>query len=95
MQTATQTVTVETVEQLQSLTPAQVVTAYSGKDGKCCCGCAGTHYDARQDPKHLTQTTRILRQVQLLAAEGVEVDFSSSYVAAVKGTRLYIVYLAD
>jgi len=87
--TQTQTVTVETVEQFQNLTPEQVTSAYSGTDGKCCCGCAGKHFDST------TMKTRVLRQVQLLAAEGVEVDFGGTYVAAVRGTRLYIVYLAD
>ncbi len=64
---------------IQSVTPAQVVSVYSGKAGKCMCGCAGNH---RYNPDHaelgakrrgypvlaedinMTQVTRVLRLIQ-------------------------------
>ena len=74
-----------------------VESAYSGKDGKCCCGCSGKHYylKAQGDyrgggtTKDATQVKRILNIVN--AAEKKEVD--SVFVSAVVDTRLYIVYL--
>lgn len=33
----------EVAKLLESVTPAQVMSAYKGRAGKCYCGCSGTH----------------------------------------------------
>lgn len=35
------------VDQFVKLTPRDVMSVYSGKPGKCCCGCAGNHRYSR------------------------------------------------
>lgn len=30
-----------------ALTVTDILSVYSGKDGKCCCGCSGKHYYAK------------------------------------------------
>ena len=72
------------------LTIANVVSAYSGRNGKCCCGCSGTHYTAAENP---AQVTRILNKItNTRTPENVEE--LSNCVCLVVGRRLYIAYLA-
>ncbi len=67
---------------LQEITTAHVVSVYSGKLGKCMCGCSGNHrvnpehrelagkrrgYAISDDEVNLAQVTRVLRLIQ---AEG-------------------------
>lgn len=71
-----------------NLTLDQIESVYSGKDGKCCCGCAGKH------SSDVRNKARILRLVQEGERCG-EVEFGETYAARVIGTRLYIVYIAE
>ena len=84
------------MEQQITLNGKPVVSAYSGKDGKCCCGCAGKHYhkSATGDyrgggtPKDLSNIRRIINL--MTANGGAEMD--GSYASLVIGTHLYIAY---
>ena len=85
-----------TTKTLTDLTPKDIMSAYSGKDGKCCCGCSGKHYTsshatAPRSPINDKMVNKILRILQ--AAPANEVDNMGSCISTVIGTRLYIIYL--
>ena len=63
-----------------------VKSVYSGKDGKCCCGCAGTHWKNTDD--NMRNVMRIIKKIE----NATELDNGGSYIATVEGSRLYIVY---
>lgn len=96
---------------VQRLNPEDILTVYSGKAGKCCCGCAGRHI---ANPQHLEeatkgrgytydaadvsakQVTRVLRQIQAEDAEGDEgADLETGLASIVVGKRLYVAYFTD
>lgn len=96
-------------KELQALTTADVLSVYSGKDGKCCCGCAGKHsynsahvaegtksrgYAVTAEDVSDKNVKRILRLVQAQAALGLA-EGEYNYYSAVVGKRLYLVYLTD
>ena len=94
-------------KRIKELRPEDVLSVYSGKDGHCCCGCAGKHYH-NPDYRELASkkcgyevddeacSARMVRKVvKLLTADGADVEFNDSYVATVVGARLYIAYLMD
>jgi hypothetical protein len=58
---------------------------YSGKDGKCCCGCAGKH---STDQKQKTRIVNILNK-----DENTKVE--ETYAFTVIGSRLYVAYFND
>lgn len=64
----------------------KVTKVYSGKAGKCCCGCAGTYWDNNKD--NARQVERIINKVRTAGDQ----DVCSTYVATEIGSRLYIVY---
>lgn len=89
---------------LENLTPQMVASVYSGKPGRCCCGCSGIHRHASGDPRlatepHLEVNDRFVKQVTNMvkvlatfnASNLCEQDTCVSAETA-KG-RLYIVYL--
>lgn len=96
---------------LAAFTTDTVANVYSGKNGKCCCGCAGTHryatrfadkatvsrgYAVTAEEINDTQVRRVLNT--LLAAESPEeLEFADdrTHVARVVNGRLYIAYLAS
>ncbi len=63
-----------------------VKQVYSGKDGKCCCGCAGKH---STDQK---QKTRIINILNKANPADIDRDANGVYAATVIGNRLYIAY---
>ena len=97
-----------TMDEALALTTDDVMSVYSGKNGACCCGCAGEH---TYNPKHRAVGTasrgyavgaeecdeqrvgRILRKVQrAVSADPLNAMFGSNNVAVVVGKRIYIVY---
>lgn len=62
-----------------------VKQVYSGKDGKCCCGCAGKH---SEDQKQKTRIVNILNKDENMKVE-------DTYAYTVIGNRLYIAYFND
>jgi hypothetical protein len=93
---------------LQNLTPFDVVSVYTGTNGKCCCGCAGKH---RYNSKYVTEASqrrgyavtpdevsdrsvlRVLNSIKAGIVSG-ELEFGNGYIARVTGTRVHIIYLA-
>lgn len=97
-----------TLAALTGFTKETTVSVYSGKDGKCCCGCAGTHrynsrlvatasanrgYEVSADEISDAQVTRVLRTIIEGDADGLE--FGDRYVSRVVNGRVFVAYLAD
>ncbi len=93
---------------LTAFTKETTVSVYSGKDGKCCCGCAGTYrynsrlvatgsanrgYEVTADEINDAQVTRVLRAIAEGDVSGLE--FGDNHVARVVNGRLFVAYLAD
>lgn len=87
-----------------SLALDDVLSVYSGKPGKCCCGCSGLHryasrfrreasegrgYKVTDDEVNDTRVKRLLGIVQ----DAPEVEVGSNNVSAVVDGRLYVVYV--
>jgi hypothetical protein len=77
----------------------QVKSAYSGKDGKCCCGCSGKHYHrtgygdyrgggTKNDIRQITRVLNVIKNAPVVEDEG-------GFVSAVIDGRLYIAYLEN
>ena len=74
------------ISSLPTLTPSDFIKAYSGKAGRCCCGCSGTYYPAGHK-----MVTRILKKIQ--TADPTTVDIGATYVAVDNDTRQWILYV--
>ncbi len=94
---------------LTAFTKETTVSVYSGKNGKCCCGCAGTHrynsrhvetasmsrgYTVTSDEVNDKQIARVLKTITAADAAS-ELEFGDNHVARVVNGRLFIAYLAD
>ena len=92
------------------LNVAKIESVYSGKDGKCCCGCSGKHYYPTEqkalaekrggkvsDPM-VKKVVHMINDV-LAMPESLQklwqLDVNASYVSIVKEGRLYIAYHAE
>lgn len=82
-----------------------IVSVYSGKAGKCCCGCAGKHtyaskhvehasdrrgYEVRDEEVSDRQVTRVFNKIKALGANN-----EGGYVWAENDGRLYVAYLTS
>lgn len=81
---------------------------YSGKDGKCCCGCSGTHrylaayreeeskrrgYAIDDDELNDRQVKKVCDLLQSAAEQGTSVVHDEGdHVWTVVGSRIYIAY---
>ena len=94
---------------LSAFTKETTVSVYSGKDGKCRCGCAGNYrynsrhveiaskrrgYEVTADEVSDAQITRVLRTITA-AATTSELEFGDNYVERVVNGRSFVAYLAD
>ncbi len=88
--------------QLQNVTPSQVAKVYTGKAGRCCCGCAGRYFYAadqaaeaeqRGGTVNPAQVTRVLRLLQAETATEVEDGLSEVLLSCTVGSRLYVAFL--
>jgi len=92
---------------IQTIEISDVLSVYSGRDGKCCCGCSGKHTYRKAtqtagsanrgyavDDKEVNDSvaTKVLNIVK--ANEG-SADKDGSNVSVVVGKRLYVVYLVE
>ena len=90
------------------ITTDKVMSVYSGKNGKCCCGCAGKHYYASQFREFASEhrgyevtdnevSDRMVTKVVgiINSASSVEVPSTAAptFFSTVVGERLYIAYL--
>jgi len=87
---------------------ANVASVYSGKDGKCCCGCAGKHTYASahrewasqnrgykvEDEDVSDRTVKlIVNKMNKLFEGGATPDYvEQDFVSVVTGARLYVAY---
>lgn len=79
----------EVTTYIKSINAADFVRAYSGRNGRCCCGCSGTYFDA--GTKSGDKMVRsILKKIN--AADPKTVDIGPSYIAVNNETRLWILY---
>lgn len=69
----------------------QVKRVYSGKAGKCCCGCAGTYYEAAD----AASAKMVKKVVGLINAADELLDDEEGHKAIEIGNRVYIAYLQD
>ena len=91
---------------IQNLQPANVLSVYSGKKDRCCCGFAGKHsyasatrteaqtsrgYAIGDDEVNDKMVTRVLRLIQ--AHEGDVTIDDETCISVELGNRLYIAYL--
>lgn len=87
-----------------NLTTDNVMSVYSGRDGKCCCGCAGNH---RYNSKHREAATKnrgyavddddindkqVKRVLTLLQDNYQHVEAGGNHFSLVVGERIYVVY---
>ena len=88
------------------ITTDKVMSVYSGKNGKCCCGCAGKHYYASQFQKQASEhrgyevtddevSDRMVKRVVGIINAAASVEVEPSFISAVVGERLYIAYRRD
>lgn len=74
---------------IRNLTVDQIKQVYSGKNGKCCCGCSGTHYT------YGPMLQKVLNKMVANAgtSEG-HLGMCGEYVfSLVVGARLYVIYV--
>jgi hypothetical protein len=92
----------EYIDRIESLSLENVKSVYSGKPGKCCCGCSGIHrYNARfakDDYERSRVSDRFVKRVINVLKKNAPVydpdanDLDRTYVAAVVENRLYVAY---
>lgn len=96
------------VMSVSELTVNDVMSVYSGKDGKCCCGCAGKHsynskftaegtknrgYKVETADVNDAMVKRVLNVVQrAFANDDASAEIGANFASVVVGNRVYIVY---
>jgi len=66
-----------------------VASVYSGKAGRCCCGCSGNHRYASAHAAHVKMLVNKLNK-----ADAKELTHDNPvYVSMERGGRLYVAYL--
>jgi hypothetical protein len=93
------------VSRIVALTPASVVSVYSGKAGKCCCGCSGSHrynsanillgadrrgYGVDKGEVNDSQVAKVIRLVKENA--GIAED-GDGHISVERDGRLWVLYL--
>ncbi len=77
---------------------SKVTKAYSGIDGKCCCGCSGNYYynTIKPLPSYMDESdikvSQVRRIVNLINNNLSNADSDTNYTCVVIGKRLYIAY---
>ena len=75
---------------MRKLTIEEVEQVYSGIDGRCCCGCSGTHY--KKGEEGFERMAK--KALRLINDESNGAEDNDDHVAVVIGKRLYIAYRA-
>src|SRR3990172_3942451 len=88
-----------------SLTKADVISVYSGRDGACCCGCAGKHtYNSAYieeagkrrgyplDKDTDVNDATVTRVLNVLKRDSESVLDFGKILSLILGRRLYVVY---
>lgn len=84
-----------------------VASTYSGKNHRCCCGCAGKHTYTTQHQEWSTKNRGyavdeedmsdrgvkiIINKMNKLIMEGYEVELNENYISVDADERLYVAY---
>jgi hypothetical protein len=92
---------------ISKLETSDILSVYSGRAGKCCCGCSGNHrynsayiaegskkrgYAVDAEDVNDKQVRRVLRILQANSAKAEQYD---RHISVTLGDRLYIAYLTD
>ena len=85
---------------IKDLSIENVHSVYSGKDGKCCCGCAGKHSRntrfPRPEPKEAYRNNfndKMVRKVIKIVQDNAGIaEHGDNHWSVVLGERLYIAY---
>lgn len=85
------------------ITREEVISVYSGKDGACCCGCAGKHYYVTEalgngktirgyeiDANEISE--KMVKKVIKIINEASVVEDDGDNISTVVGSRLYVAY---
>ena len=88
----------KTMVNIETLTIDDVMSVYSGKEGKCCCGCSGIHrYNSKYASAGISGTEINDRQVSkvlnIIKNNVNSVVFYNGIVSLVINKHLYILYL--
>jgi hypothetical protein len=86
---------------MQNINIDNVRSVYSGKVGRCCCGCSGTHsYSSKYANEYskkmgyeVTVNDRMITKVVNIIKNSTEVEHGENYLATTIGKRLYIIYM--
>ena len=87
-------------ENIEQSTPVlfsrgDVVSVYSGRAGKCCCGCSGKHTfsSAFRDADTTVNDRTVSRVVRIIRENTSRVELCDDHAAVEVGNRLYVAYL--
>ena len=91
---------------IKSITQDDILTAYSGRDGACCCGCAGKY---RYNSLHVEEANKnrgyggceeevndpaIKRILNIVKKNADKIEFNEQeFIGVTIGKRLYNIYL--
>jgi len=85
-----------TLDFLKKMKFEDVGQVYSGKDGRCCCGCAGIHRRSsvigKRYPYDVINDKFVRKVLKILQDRIAEVTVGDNNFAVVIWERLYIVY---
>jgi hypothetical protein len=84
---------------------SNVLSVYSGRDGRCCCGCAGKHYYSSENQKAASKdrgykvdddevNDKMVRKVVKILnnTDIMDRDCGNNHISTVVNGRLYVVY---
>ncbi|MGH7974864.1 MAG: hypothetical protein ACREBR_05015 [bacterium] len=82
---------------------SQVLSVYSGINGRCCCGCAGKHFYASAQVQEAGKSRgyevapeevsdKMIKKVYNILKTAVDVETGDNNFSTVVGNRLYVVY---
>ena len=90
-----------------TVTVDQVRSVYSGRNGKCCCGCSGKHRYARAYRQEASQNRgypvgdeevndlQVAKIIRIINENDPQGGPGSASIWAVNGNRLYVAYLTN
>jgi hypothetical protein len=87
-----------TTSTIASITKDQIVSVYSGRAGKCCCGCSGKYwYSSRHSQTAATRNTpvsdrQVARVLGIIQRHASDAHLLRNCVSLQIGNRLYNAY---
>jgi hypothetical protein len=87
----------EKLNTICNLSPDKVLKVYSGKNGHCCCGCAGKYvynseYNGRTNSSEI-DNRMITRVINIFKKQRMgDIEFENTFISTAINNRLYIIY---